>query len=87
MIYYYLSRVGTYHIYVRLKGEQAPVYPISIEAFTTDVSATTTLIYTFPSSTQTAGIEFTAVVETRDIFDNIIKQDSGAIFKYIYSLN
>lgn len=74
-IYYKRIYVGKYFIYIRIRDERAPIYPLIITIYTTVVSPSNSNMISSDYKVQTAGIPFKFDVQVNDIFDNYV--DTG----------
>lgn len=71
-----MYKVGTYQLYIRLKAQRAPSFPILVEVLSSQVSAAHCLILNTTINTEVAGVPLVFDVLSMDAFDNIVNQNN-----------
>ncbi len=65
--------VGRYFLYIRLREEQAAIYPMSIVIYTETVDPSRTVLLSTNYKIQRAGEQFNLVVLVNDLFNNFVE--------------
>ncbi len=65
--------VGQYWIYIRLRNEKAPIYPIAVNISTVIGDPNSTIMISNDYGTQVAGVNFTFQVQVFDAYENYVE--------------
>ncbi len=65
--------VGRYFLYIRLREEQAAIYPMRIVIYTETVDPSRTVLMSTNYKIQRAGEQFNLVVLVNDLFNNFVE--------------